>query len=63
MEKEELQAIIAQQIRDNVGKNTTWRDIQMSSEYDFLIVYVIANGGDEHDLYEAYVNVRKAKTA
>lgn len=63
MDKTELNAIIAQQLRDHITKTTTWHDIQMSNEYDFLIVFVIAHDGDEHDMYEAYVRERKAKTA
>ena len=61
MEKQEILAIIEQQIADHVRHNTTWKDLQGKEEFFNLLSFVFKNNMDEDDVYAIYVHLRREK--
>jgi len=61
LEKQEILAIIEQQIADHVRHNTTWKDLQGKEEFFNLLSFVFKNNMDEDDVYAIYVHLRREK--
>lgn len=63
MTKEEMKAIIEQQLKDHVWTDTSWVELSNNDEVKYsLFEWVHKNGGSDSDVYEIHLKLRREKS-